>query len=575
MERGRIENPLSALEGLNLGSPSSQSKAATFADVLDIIFRVKYISPLEVRALRLVCKATRIVVDSRAKYFRSSCRGDVQVHLSICDLAPWPWPNVSHIVMDTYFRREPEVLQRDAEYLATIPLFNLTYLAFFCMSVLPLVDCKFPRLTELHLTILHAGNEVNLPSYPRNLHFPRWPLKKLSIESEVEVEANPSVCTTDSISFLGPLLRSGVELTEFRLRQGAICTQVMADMIVSAPLPRLKNLVLESTRVSTEFYSTLFSRDWPALKNLNLIQPPNGILALISSSEWLKQLEDVTISFKYCIDATAEGLHSFLKGLENGVVEEVNFSYLPLKLLKSFRGISLETLKFFYLRDMVTFEAAEEGNLDVSAFINVLFEGYNSFPNLDQLSITIHLDCEDKELPKWVTPPRIIAKKSIASFPKLNDIGLEKLAFSRRVAEYLGNFRSLLYHYKCDFEPTEPYSEYQLILNKLGVDYDQWQEFCQICLDYEAFEEFVYWNAMSVGRFKRIAYGAVLLKSTDATKLAAFINLVEAEEDGTVMEKERLEELKSFLNRLQLDATRLRVWERFTWGDVKLFFNFE
>jgi len=84
-----------------------------------------------------------------------------------------------------------------------------------------------------------------------------------------------------------------------------------------------------------------------------------------------------------------------------------------------------------------------------------------------------------------------------------------------------------------------------------------WSAFCLTRVSYEddgvAEQDFGLWNAMSIGRFKRIAFGASLEKSTNVTKLASFISLVEAEEEGTVMAADVLEMLKSFLNRRLLD----------------------
>jgi len=215
MERDCIKNTVPALGGLNSGSPISQSHAASFANILDIILSTQKgaFGWTTNHSLRLVCKATRSVVDShvyRFGYVNSA--GDV--HPSICNLAPWPWLNLTNISMFGQYWSQ-EVLQRDVEYLSTIPLFKLEDLLLACTSVMPLVDCHFPMLTELHLTILRAESDLNLPVYPTNLKFPNWPLKELGIE----FEADPFVCKTadPSISFLGPLLRGCVELTEFKL----------------------------------------------------------------------------------------------------------------------------------------------------------------------------------------------------------------------------------------------------------------------------------------------------------------------------------------------------------------------
>jgi len=570
MERSRIENVVSSWDGLSLDSPSSENHAASFANALDIILSTDkaLIDYRTTRNLRLVCKATRSLVDFYVDKFRYLNSHNVQDDPSVCNLAPWPWPNVSLIKFFSKRRLNKEVLQRDAEYLATIPLLKLKCLSLQCISVLPLVDCNFPMLAELHLTILRPGNDLNLPTYPRDLRFPRWQkLKRLILAAEV----NPSVCTSDSstISFLGPLLKSGAELTEFKLGKGANCTEVVADMIVSAPLPHLETLDVTPNALP-EFYITLFSRDWPALKRLYLRNGiKNGTLSLIASKSCVKQLEHVDISFEKCLDATAEGLHTFLKALENGVIEELELDCLNPLFLEAFKGINLKWMNFLDLSKMAVLRPSEEETVfDVSAFINLLFESC-SFPELEMIVIGIH-----REFPcRWVTPPRTDSKDLIALLPKLKAIRLENLTLSQEVAHYLGNFRKqtgcTLVEDECIREfSARLSSEHQIALDNLDLNYEQWHEFCRDRVGSEAWKDLTWWNAMSIGRFKRTAFGAALVKSRNVAELASFIRLVEAEEKGTVMAADVLTMLKYFLNRRLLDATLLGVREHLTWEKV-------
>jgi len=446
----QIENPVLTLEGTNLVSPSSN--AASFVNVLDIILSTQNgeLYPTIVRDLRLVCKSTRFLVDSHVSMFEYSKEiDDVQVEPDICNLAPWPWPNVSII---RFFPQRPfkkQILQKDVQYLATLPLLKLECLSLSCVSVLPLVDCHFPKLTALDLTILRDAKELDSATCPRNLEFPRWSLKKLGIE----VEADPSDKTSDNISFLGPLLKSCVELTELRFGHGN-CTKVIADMIISASLPRLESLAVGSSHFSTDFYPTLFSRDWPALKRFRLQVPriTNGTLSLLASQSWIKQLEHVTISLENCIDA--DELHTFLKALESGVVEELKFFLLFPFSLEKFKGIKLERLKSLELGTLAFCEETGEGNFDGSAFLNMHFESC-TFPNLEKIFISNGPD-GDHEVPlRWITPPRTNTRNLIASFPKLEGIRLEQVVLFQDVAHYLGNFRKQtgcqLGVYNCQF----------------------------------------------------------------------------------------------------------------------------
>jgi len=603
MKRGRTKDPVPAMEVSNPDSPSSHSQAASFADALDIILSTQEgeLHRDTTRALRLVCKAIRFVVDSHVNVLeytsdrvvrliatgilsrrrttgsrvdsagndleaqgKSSAGSDEMVSTCrIGDLTSWPWPNVSDMKLLPDGLTTKQDVHRDVEYLGKIPLLKLERLSLSCVSVLPLVDCHFPNLTLLDLTVLRAENDLNLPAYyPKSLEFPRWPLKKLFLE----VEKNPSDCKTGSpnISFLGPLLKSCVELTYFDLKGGDLSTELTVDMIVSAPLPRLETLVVQPT-VSSEFYPTLFSREWPAFRRLSLNQPSSNdhILALITSKDWVKQLEHVEISFEKCIDATAEELHTFLKALESGVVEELRLPRLPFSLLKGFKAIRLERLKSLKFVDM----ERSEMSLDVSALINLLFESC-VFPKLETLGISADIGNE-----RWFTPPRVIVRNPIV-FPKLRAIQLDNLILSREVAHYLGNFRRqtgcTIDGHHCGFanRQDEPTLECQLVLEKLNLDYEEWEEFCGNQLGASGPDDFVYWNAMTIERFTRIAFGAALIKCTDVTKLAAFINLVEAEEKGTVMTTEVLEMLKSLLNRRLLDESRLGVSDVMTWNKI-------
>jgi len=352
-------------------------------------------------------------------------------------------------------------------------------------------------------------------------------------------------------------------------------------MIISAPLPRLESLAVEP-HVSPKFYSTLFSRDWPALKRLYLRSYiKDEILLLIASQNWIKQLEHVYLWFEDCIGfATADGLHTFLKGSENGVLEKLELPSLPPLFLTAFQGIKLERLKYIVIVDIKTWEDIAEGNLDVSAFINVLFDSCE-FPNLEVICMDYccyinNLGEEGKV--RWVTPPRFDSNKLIASFPKLKTIRLDSIDLSPKVAHYLGNFRNQTgCQLACErpFGHSEPSTrKYELLLDKLDLKFGEWYDFC-IQRDFEAYKDFVYWNAMSMGRFNRIAFAILLVKATDVTKLASFISLVEAEEEGTVMAAEDLEMLKAFLNRRLFDESRFWVCENFTWNKIENLIDFK
>ena len=100
-ESGVVKRPTAALES----SSSSTTAAASFASVLDIILStqrgVKEVHLLEnssIKLLRLVCKATKQVVDCHVQSF--SIKDNNRGEGSINGITPWPWPNVTEIFMD-------------------------------------------------------------------------------------------------------------------------------------------------------------------------------------------------------------------------------------------------------------------------------------------------------------------------------------------------------------------------------------------------------------------------------------------------------------------------------------------
>lgn len=156
---------------------------------------------------------------------------------SLDSISPWPWPNISEMAVLTK-RKEDYVHNRDVEHLATLPLLNLKCVSLYCRDVAPLVQSNWPMLTELELHI-YPRREQQI-SWPKDLQFPKWNLKKLFLNAHEDVD-------NQTLAFVGPLLKSCPELANLNMRVHGRCTKELATGVVSAHLDQLEYLDIRGT----------------------------------------------------------------------------------------------------------------------------------------------------------------------------------------------------------------------------------------------------------------------------------------------------------------------------------------
>jgi hypothetical protein len=219
----------------------------------------------------------------------------------------------------------------------------------------------------------------------------------------------------------------------------------------------------------------------------------------------------------------------------------------------------------------------EEGS-DGCEHINIFFD-ISSFPKLEELKVRIEdvyassvLDCIR------IQPPRTVGKLA-ASFPKLKKINFDTWQISRHVANYLGKLRKetgCKIHAAgingCKIEEVHLSTKRQRLLDTLGIDREQWKQFCKVHTSAECYADAVYWGLLPVLQFKRIAYAAALETCSNVRKLDTFVKLCEAEVEGTVMTVEALNLLKTFMEtKLKTDYSNelgLVVKQQFTWTKI-------
>jgi hypothetical protein len=538
---------------------AASTTASSFAATLDIIFKsqgestrenrrpVRYRLANCLKELRLVCKATRSVVDVYVKTCKCCAHGSENSYLTA--LSPWPWHNINELMLEEI---PANSLQREVECLVTLPLLHLKSLTLKCYNVLPLAQSNWPELTNLDLRVLY-GYSSDLP-YPTDLTFTKWPIKYLQL----------GVVQNTNVSFLGPFLKSCPDLRKVTLTSS--CTKEMATKIVLANLSHLEALDCYCDP-EPGFFQILFDTNWPTLKNIQIpdtsIEP--NIFPLLAAQRWLTNLEDFTLCHNEMV--SADELHALLKAL--GAIKKLDLRNLSFTVLpKGFEGIELAKLEYLWLSSMDCSELA----FDVSDSLNVLFNTC-SFPLLKfiKLSYDEKDDDDPEDDVRWIQPPR---KQLIDAFPRLDQMHLCGMFISRDVADYLGRYKRktgcVIKVQACNVEAQELSAERKQLLDKLGLDVENWEECCSNVGCYSLWQEESYWGMLSNIQYMRMCYACALDEATNATKLKNFIELVETEDEGSVMTAEVLESLKNLLNTMLFHYKKLGVREQLTWDRFKI-----
>ena len=169
-------------------SSGDAGDGSTFAAVVDILIRTQKHSTYThywkdmLDSLRLVCKATKSVVDFRIATLAVFHRYNVE-NSDFKDLYSWPWLNISELTL-----REAGRDQDNVETLVTLPLTQMASLTIDYCTLAPLLKSNWPMLTNLSIRLEknNAFGQVKKPkkraskvekaeviTFPNSLRFPK------------------------------------------------------------------------------------------------------------------------------------------------------------------------------------------------------------------------------------------------------------------------------------------------------------------------------------------------------------------------------------------------------------------